>query len=50
MNIRLYPKVNKNNKQISFDLQKLKLTKEVREKLPNLKSIKLSLKDFEFDD
>jgi hypothetical protein len=48
MEIKLYPKFNKNNKQISFDLKKLELTKEVRNKLPNLKSIKLNIKDFEF--
>ena len=46
--IKLCPKWNKNNKQISFDLPKLKLSKEIRDKLPNLKFIKVNQKDFNF--
>jgi hypothetical protein len=48
MEIKLLPRINKANKQINFQLNKRLLTKELRDKLPNLKSIKLNLKDFEF--
>jgi hypothetical protein len=46
--IKLCPKWNRNNKQVSFDLPKLKLSKEVRDRLPNLKFIKLNTDNFEF--
>jgi hypothetical protein len=48
MELNLCPKWNKNNNQVSFDLPKLKLPKEVRIKLPSLKSIKVNVKDFKF--
>jgi hypothetical protein len=49
MKIKLSPKFNKANKQISFDLKKRCLPKELKDRLPNLKGIKLDLDDFEFD-
>ena len=48
MELKLYPKWNKNNKQVSFDLPKLKLPQDIRQKLPSLKSIKLNCKNFNF--
>ena len=48
-NINLKPRINKNNKQINFSLCKRKLPKEVTNKLPKLKSIKVNIKDFEFE-
>ena len=49
MKIKLSPKYNKANKQISFDLKKRDLPKKLKDKLPNLKGIKIDLEDFEFD-
>jgi hypothetical protein len=48
MELNLCPKWNKSNKQISFDLPKLKLPKEIRDNLTNLKSVKLNVQDFKF--
>jgi hypothetical protein len=48
MEIKLFPRINRANNQINFQLNKRVLPKEVKDKLPNLKSIKLNVKDFEF--
>ena len=47
--IKLVPRVNKSNNQISFNLKKRLLPKTFRDKLPKLKEIKLELEDFEWD-
>jgi hypothetical protein len=46
--IKLFPRVNKANKQINFQLSKKKVPKELRNKLSKLKSIKINWDDFEF--
>lgn len=46
--IYLKPVYNKSNGQINFSLKKNSLNKEIKEKLPRLKSIKLKVEDFEF--
>jgi len=46
--IILKARVNKANGQISFDLKKSSLPIRIKHKLPELKSIKLKLEDFEF--
>jgi hypothetical protein len=48
MEIKLFPRVNKSNQQINFNLRKRVLPKEMQKNLSNLKSIKLNIKDFEF--
>jgi hypothetical protein len=48
MQIKLLPRINKSNQQINFNLRKRVLPKSIQDKLPNLKSIKLNIKDFEF--
>ena len=47
--IRLEPRINKSNNQISFQLKKRLLPKNFKDKLPKLKGIKLELEDFEWD-
>ena len=46
--IKLFPRINKANNQINFQLNRRLLPKEYQEKLCNLKSIKVNTKDFEF--
>ena len=46
---KVFPRWNKANNQINLQLKKKKLPKELRDKLPKLKSIKLDWEDFEFD-
>jgi hypothetical protein len=46
--ICLKPVLNKKNGQYNFSLKKNKLPKEVKSRLPKLKSIKLKMGDFEF--
>lgn len=48
--IRLEPRVNSANQQISFQLKKKLLPKIFQDRLPKLKSIKLDLDDFEYWD
>jgi hypothetical protein len=48
--ITLKAVLNKNNNQINFSLKKKGLPKEIKDKLPNLKGIKLDFDDFEFKD
>jgi hypothetical protein len=48
MEISLLPKWNKTNKQVSFDLPKMKLPQDIRQNLSNLQSVKIKLKDFKF--
>lgn len=45
----LKPIINKANAQINFSLKKNSLPKEIKEKLPQLKAIKLRVEDFEFE-
>jgi hypothetical protein len=47
--IKLIPRVNKANNQMNFALKKNLLSKEFKDKLPQLKSIKLRLEDFEWE-
>lgn len=47
--IKLVPRLNKANNQISFQLKRSSLSKEFNAKLPTLKSLKLNMKNFEFD-
>jgi hypothetical protein len=47
--IKLVPRINIANQQISFQLKKNSLPKGFKDKLPQLKSIKLKLEDFDFD-
>jgi hypothetical protein len=47
--IKLFPRINKANSQINFQLKKSSLPKDMKLKLNNLKSIKINLEDFEFD-
>ena len=49
-NIKLIPKINSANKQINFCLKKSSLPKELRDKLPKLKSIDLKPCNFKFED
>ena len=49
MKIKLVPRINKANAQINFQLKKTLLPKEFKDRLPNLKSIEINLKDFAFD-
>jgi len=46
--VYLKPVSNKKNGQINFSLKKTELPKEIKSKLPRLKSIKLKLEDFEY--
>ncbi len=47
--VSLKPVLNKANNQINFSLKKSSLPKDVKSKLPQLKSIKLKIGDFEFE-
>jgi len=47
--IKLFPKINKANKQISFDLPKLKFSKSIRKKLTDIKCIKINIQNLEFE-
>ena len=47
--VSLKPILNKANNQINFSLKKNSLPKNVKDKLPQLKSIKLKIGDFEFE-
>jgi hypothetical protein len=47
--IKLCSRINKSNNQISFQLKKRLLPKEFKDKLPQLKGIKLELEDFEWE-
>jgi hypothetical protein len=44
----LKPVLNKKNGQMNFSIKKNSLPKDIKLKLPTLKSIKLSVEDFEF--
>ena len=46
--IKLIPRVNSANQQISFQLKKKILPKSFQDKLPKLKSVKIKLDDFDF--
>jgi hypothetical protein len=46
----LFPRINKANKQINFQLKKSSLSKEFKDRLPQLKEIKVDLKDFKFEE
>jgi len=46
--IKLFPRINKANNQISFQLKKSCLPEDIKNKLPKLKNIKVGLGDFEF--
>ena len=46
--ICLKPVRNKKNDQYNFSLKKKQIPKEMRMKLPTLKSIKVKMEDFEF--
>jgi hypothetical protein len=46
--ICLKPRINKLNGQINFSLKKNSLPKKVKQKLPELKGIKLDLDSFEW--
>ena len=47
--IKLCPRINSNNKQINFSLQKGKLPLKIKKQLSHLKSINLDWEDFEFE-
>lgn len=47
--ICLKPVINKSNGQINFSLKKTSLPKDVKSKLPKLKSIKFDFNDMEFE-
>ena len=42
------PVINKSNGQINFSIKKTSLPKEIKDKLPKLKRIKIDWEDFEF--
>lgn len=46
---KIKPIFNKNNKQVNFSLPKKKLTKAFRDQLPNIRSIKIKIEDFDID-
>lgn len=46
--INLFPRINKANNQINFQLPKKCLPKEMKDKLPSLKSLEIDLEDFDF--
>jgi hypothetical protein len=46
--ICLKPVVNKKNGQFNFSLKKNQLPKEVKLRLPRLKSISIKMEDFEY--
>ena len=48
--IELKPILNKSNNQINFNLKRLSLPEEYRDRLPKLKGIKVELNDFLFED
>ena len=43
------PAFNKSNGQINFSIKKSSLPKDIKGKLPKLKSIRLRMEDFEFN-
>ena len=47
--IKLVPRINISNQQISFQLKKKLLPKIFKDRLPQLKSIKLNLENFEWE-
>jgi len=47
--IKIQPRINKANNQISFQLKKSSLPKKFKSRLPKLKCINLDMEDFEFD-
>ena len=47
--IKLFPRINKANFQINFQLKKSTLPREIKDNLCNLKSIKLNTNNFEFE-
>lgn len=47
--IKLFPRVNKANNQINFQLKKKGLPKTFKDRLPKLKSVEIKLDDFEFE-
>ena len=48
INLKSY--INKKNGQIKFELKKRNLPKEIIDKLPKLKSLRLNLKDLRFEE
>ena len=46
--IILFPRINKANGQVNFQLKKSCLPKKIKLKLPDLKSVKINVKDFKF--
>lgn len=48
--IKLIPKINSANKQVNFWLKKSSLPKELRDKLPKLKSIEINPCNFKFEE
>lgn len=46
--IKLVARINKANNQINLNLKRTSIPKKLRDKLPNLKGIKISLEDFEW--
>jgi hypothetical protein len=48
--IELKPRVNSANGQIVFNLNKKELSKDIRNKLPKLKSIKINSNNLKFED
>ena len=48
--LELIPRVNKSNNQINFSLKKRLLPKELIDKLPRLKCLKVDLNNLKFED
>jgi hypothetical protein len=46
--VELFPRINKANCQVNFQLKKSILPNEIKNNLSNLKSIQIKLKDFKF--
>ncbi|MCK9429555.1 MAG: hypothetical protein M0R17_06085 [Candidatus Omnitrophica bacterium] len=46
--ITLFPRINRANCQVNFQLKKSILPNEIKNNLSNLQSVKLKLKDFKF--
>lgn len=46
--VSVKPILNKRNGQINFSIKKTSLPKDIKDKLPKLKSIRLRMEDFKF--